>query len=278
MSDGKHIYMEADQAGDEAYMLAKHLPEVPVLIGPDRSKTGQYAVEHFGAEVAILDDGFQHWKLKRDVDVVLIDSVNLFGNGYVLPRGTLREPITHLERADVCLMTKVDQGLPGFNKYIRDQIAKYGSNPIVVESIHHPQSCIELCDWKRNIADEGMPISTIKGKKVVALSAIGNPTSFEQTVCSTGAEIIESFRFPDHHEYTQEEMVDAMEQAVRQGAEAIVTTEKDAVKLPMEFLAAVPEERAIPVYILTVEVVLQDGKNEFEQLLKDKLAQRKQKG
>ncbi len=278
VSDGKHIYMEADQAGDEAYMLAKHLPEVPVLIGPDRSKTGQYAVEHFGAEVAILDDGFQHWKLKRDVDVVLIDSVNLFGNGYVLPRGTLREPITHLERADVCLMTKVDQGLPGFNKYIRDQIAKYGSNPIVVESIHHPQSCIELCDWKRNIADEGMPISTIKGKKVVALSAIGNPTSFEQTVCSTGAEIIESFRFPDHHEYTQEEMVDAMEQAVRQGAEAIVTTEKDAVKLPMEFLAAVPEERAIPVYILTVEVVLQDGKNEFEQLLKDKLAQRKQKG
>ena len=278
VSDGKHIYMEADQAGDEAYMLAKHLPEVPVLIGPDRSKTGQYAVEHFGAEVAILDDGFQHWKLKRDVDVVLIDSVNLFGNGYVLPRGTLREPITHLERADVCLMTKVDQGLPGFNKYIRDQIAKYGSNPIVVESIHHPQSFIELCDWKRNIADEGMPISTIKGKKVVALSAIGNPTSFEQTVCSTGAEIIESFRFPDHHEYTQEEMVDAMEQAVRQGAEAIVTTEKDAVKLPMEFLAAVPEERAIPVYILTVEVVLQDGKNEFEQLLKDKLAQRKQKG
>ena len=278
VSDGKHIYMEADQAGDEAYMLAKHLPEVPVLIGPDRSKTGQYAVEHFGAEVAILDDGFQHWKLKRDVDVVLIDSVNLFGNGYVLPRGTLREPITHLERADVCLMTKVDQGLPGFNKYIRDQIAKYGSNPIVVESIHHPQSCIELCDWKRNIADEGMPISTIKGKKVVALSAIGNPTSFEQTVCSTGAEIIESFRYPDHHEYTQEEMVDAMEQAVRQGAEAIVTTEKDAVKLPMEFLAAVPEERAIPVYILTVEVVLQDGKNEFEQLLKDKLAQRKQKG
>ena len=273
VSDGKHIYMEADQAGDEAYMLAKHLP-----IGPDRSKTGQYAVEHFGAEVAILDDGFQHWKLKRDVDVVLIDSVNLFGNGYVLPRGTLREPITHLERADVCLMTKVDQGLPGFNKYIRDQIAKYGSNPIVVESIHHPQSFIELCDWKRNIADEGMPISTIKGKKVVALSAIGNPTSFEQTVCSTGAEIIESFRFPDHHEYTQEEMVDAMEQAVRQGAEAIVTTEKDAVKLPMEFLAAVPEERAIPVYILTVEVVLQDGKNEFEQLLKDKLAQRKQKG
>lgn len=278
VSDGNHIYMEAYQAGDEAYMLAKHLPGVPVLIGTDRSKTGQYAVEHFGAEVAILDDGFQHWKLYRDVDVVLIDSVNLFGNGYVLPRGTLRESITHLERADVCLMTKVDQGLPGFNKYIRDQIAKYGNNPIILESVHHPQSCIELCDWKRNIADEGMPISTIRGKRVVALSAIGNPASFEQTVCSTGAEIIESFRFPDHHEYTQEEMVDAMEQAVRQGAEAIVTTEKDAVKLPMEFLAAVPDDKAIPVYILTVEVVLQKGKNEFEHLLREKLEQHKKKG
>ncbi|MCR5176184.1 MAG: tetraacyldisaccharide 4'-kinase [Anaerovibrio sp.] len=278
VSDGKHIYMEADQAGDEAYMLAKHLPDVPVLIGADRSKTGQYAVDNFGAEVAILDDGFQHWKLVRDIDVVLIDSVNLFGNGYVLPRGTLREPLNHLERADVCLMTKVDQGLPGYNKYVRDQIAKYGKQPIIVESIHHPQSCIELCEWKRNIADEGMPVTIIKGKKVVALSAIGNPVSFEQTVCSTGAVIIESFRFPDHHEYTQEEMVDAMEQAVRQGAEAIVTTEKDAVKLPMEFLAAVPEDKAIPVYILTVEVVLQDGKDEFEAMLREKLEGRRKKG
>ncbi|MBE6106213.1 tetraacyldisaccharide 4'-kinase [Anaerovibrio lipolyticus] len=274
VSDGNHIYMEADQAGDEAYMLAKHLPEVPVLIGRDRYKTGQYAIEHFGAEVAILDDGFQHWKLARDLDVVLIDSVNLFGNGHVLPRGTLREPITHLERADVCLMTKVDQGLPGFKKYIRDQIAKYGSNPTVVESIHHPQSCIELCDWKRNVASEGMSISAIKDKKVVALSAIGNPASFEQTVASAGAEIIESFRFPDHHEYTQEEMVDAMEQAVRQGAEAIITTEKDAVKLPMEFLAAVPDEKQIPVLILTVEVVLQNGKDEFEEMLQRKIAEK----
>ena len=143
-----------------------------------------------------------------------------------------------------------------------------------MESIHHPQSCIELCDWKRNVASEGMSISAIKDKKVVALSAIGNPASFEQTVASAGAEIIESFRFPDHHEYTQEEMVDAMEQAVRQGAEAIVTTEKDAVKLPMEFLAAVPDEKQIPVLILTVEVVLQNGKDEFEEMLRRKIAEK----
>lgn len=271
VSDGKHIYMEAAQAGDEAYMLAKHLPNVPVLIGPKREKTGQYAIDNFGAEVVILDDGFQHWQLERDLDVVLIDSVNIFGNGYVLPRGTLRESISHLSRARVCLMTKVDQGAPGFNKYIRDQIAKYGSDPVIVESIHHPQSCIELCEWKRNIASEGMPVETIKGKKVVAMSAIGNPASFEQTVCSTGAQVIESFRFPDHHEYTQAEMVDAMEQAVREGAEAMVTTEKDAVKLPMEFLAAVPEDKAIPVYILTVEVVMQNGKDEFSALLENEL-------
>lgn len=271
VSDGEHIYMEAAQAGDEAYMLAKHLPNVPVLIGPKREKTGQYAIEHFGAEVVILDDGFQHWQLERDLDVVLIDSVNVFGNGYVLPRGTLRESITHLDRARVCLMTKVDQGAPGFNKYIRDQIAKYGSDPVIVESIHKPQSCIELCEWKRNTASEGMPIDTIKGKRVVAMSAIGNPASFEQTVCSTGAQVIESFRFPDHHEYTQAEMVDAMEQAVREGAEAIVTTEKDAVKLPMEFLAAVPADKTIPVYILTVEVVMQNGKDEFSALLEKEL-------
>ena len=89
-------------------MLAKHLPDVPVLIGPQRAVTGRYAIEHFGAEVAILDDGYQHWQLARDMDILLVDAVNVFGNGYLLPRGTLREPLSHIDRADVCLKTKVD--------------------------------------------------------------------------------------------------------------------------------------------------------------------------
>lgn len=274
VSDGQTLHMDAATAGDEAYMLAKHLPNVPVLIGPERAKTGQYAVEHFGAEVAILDDGYQHWQLERDLDVVLIDAVNVFGNGHILPRGTLREPISHLERADVCLLTKVDQAEPGSIQFIRKKIAEHGREPLIVESIHQPQSCIELSEWTKNIASEGTPISTIKGKRVVALSAIGNPASFEQTLSNAGAEVIESFRFPDHHEYTLEEMQDAIEQARRQGAEALVTTEKDAVKIPQPVQEEDAGKAPLPIYVVTVEVKMLEGEQEITQLLKERINQR----
>lgn len=267
VSDGVHLKMDAPAAGDEAFMLAKHLPKVPVLIGPERAKTGQYAVEHFGAQVVILDDGYQHWQLERDLDVVLIDAVNVFGNGHILPRGTLREPLSHLKRADVCLLTKVDQAERGSIAYIRQKIAEYGNNPIVMESIHQPQACVELSEWVKNIASEGMSVEVIRGRRVIALSAIGNPASFEQTLANAGADVIESFRFPDHHEYTPEEIEDAIEQAVRQGAEAIATTEKDAVKLPK----LQESSKRLPVYVVTVEVVMQDGDEAVGALLRERM-------
>lgn len=268
VSDGKEVKMDAATAGDEAFMLAKHLPGVPVLIGPERAKTGQYAVENFGAQVAILDDGYQHWQLERNMDVVLIDAVNVFGNGHILPRGTLREPLSHLSRADVCLLTKVDQAEPGSIAYIRKKIAEYCHDPVIGESVHQPQACIELGEWVKNFASEGESIASIKGKKVIALSAIGNPASFEQTLANAGAEVIESFRFPDHHEYTAKELEDALEQAMKQGADAIATTEKDAVKLPK-----LPEGmKRLPVYVVTVEVVLVEGSEEIIQLLQQQLS------
>ena len=272
VSDGKTLQMDATQAGDEAYMLAKHLPNVPVLIGPERAKTGQYAIDHFGAEVAILDDGFQHWQLERDLDVVLIDAVNVFGNGHILPRGTLREPISHLQRADVFLLTKVDQAAKGSIEYICNTIDKYSKDAVVVESIHQPQSCVELTEWGHNIASQGMPISSIKGKRIVAVSAIGNPASFEQTLCDAGAELIESLRFPDHHEYSEEEMLDAIEQALAQDAEAIVTTEKDAVKIPQSVAENADGKPNLPIYVLTVEVVMQKGEAEIIELLRNRIA------
>ena len=128
---------------------------------------------------------------------------------------------------------------------------------------------MELSEWVKNIASEGTPIDTIRGRKVIALSAIGNPASFEQTLANAGADVIESFRFPDHHEYTLEEIQDAVTQAVRQGAEAIVTTEKDAVKLPK----LDEKDKLLPIYVVTVEVVMQAGGEEIGQLLKERLAE-----
>lgn len=273
VSDGTQLYMDASEAGDEAFMLAKHLPEVPVLIGPERAITGQYAVEEFGAEVAILDDGYQHWQLDRDMDILLVDAVNVFGNGYMLPRGTLREPVSHIDRAQVCLMTKVDQAAEKSRTYIRSVVSKYNPGALVVESIHQPRCLIRLDDWFRNIAGEGIPVSSLKGKKVMALSAIGNPASFEQTLSGIGAVVVESLRFPDHHDYNVRELLDVVNQAHQMDAEAIVITEKDAVKVPQLPRADFERRYILPIYVICVEVNFQNGAGEFRELLSRKLAE-----
>ena len=268
VSDGKTLNMNATEAGDEAYMLAKHLPNVPVLIGARRAVTGQYAIEHFGAEVVILDDGYQHWQVIRDLDILLIDAVSVFGNGHILPRGTLRESMSHISRADVCLMTKVDQAREGSCELIRDTVRKYNKSAQIVESIHQPRCLIPLAEWSTDLAGEGISVATISGKKVMAVSAIGNPASFERTLRDLGAEIISSLRYPDHHDYTVIEMEDILRQADSFAAEMIIVTEKDAVKIPDE----VARERwDIPIFVISVEVTFQAGARDFEQLLRRRL-------
>ncbi|MBR2179483.1 MAG: tetraacyldisaccharide 4'-kinase [Selenomonadaceae bacterium] len=271
VSDGQHLHMDAAEAGDEAYMLAKHLPNVPVLIGAQRAVTGQYAIEHFGAEVAILDDGYQHWQLVRDMDILLVDAVNVFGNGHLLPRGTLRESMSHISRADVCLMTKVDQAAEGSCEYIRETVHKYNEKAQMVESIHQPRCFIPLAEWYIDLAGKGVSVNNIKGKRVMAVSAIGNPASFERTLKDLGAIIIESLRYPDHHEYTMLEMQDVLQQAEAQGAESIVITEKDAVKIPVD---VAKENWNIPIYVICVEVTFKSGAEDFQRELKRRLEEK----
>ncbi len=274
VSDGRELHMNPAEAGDEAFMLAKHLPDVPVLIGPERYVTGSYAIEHFGAEVAILDDGYQHWQLERDLDILLVDAVNVFGNGYMLPRGTLREPMSHIDRADVCLLTKVDQATETSRQYIRTVVREENDHAIIVESIHQPRRFIELSDWHARIDSDGIDISQMKGKRVMAVSAIGNPASFEQTLSNLGAVVIESLRFPDHHDYTIAEMRDVADQATLLDAEAVVITEKDAVKVPLETKDMIEGKLNyhIPIYVVSVEVTFQDGEDILTERIKEDLA------
>ncbi|MBQ9365974.1 MAG: tetraacyldisaccharide 4'-kinase [Schwartzia sp.] len=275
VSDGIRVHLSPEEAGDEAYMLAKHLPDVPVLIGTDRYVTGNYAIKNFGAEVAILDDGYQHWQLERDMDILLVDAVNVFGNGYMLPRGTLREPISHIDRADVCLVTKVDQASDASRAYIRKIVREENNHALIVESIHHPKGFIELSDWNRNIKSVGIDIRELEGKRVMALSAIGNPASFEQTIADLGIIVVESLRFPDHHDYLVDEIFDATSQAINLEADAIVITEKDAVKMPMPPFKRdnkiIESFGPIPIYVLGVEVSFGDGAGEFWDMLKSNL-------
>lgn len=265
VSDGKKIYMSATEAGDEAYLLAKNLPGVPVLIGKHRAITGQYAVDKFQAEIIIMDDGYQHWQLVRDLDIVLIDTINVFGNNFMLPRGTLREPLENLDRANAFLLTKADQSTEHARFDIRDKVKTYNAQALIVESIHNPRCFIEIEEWyKGEISKNIAPLEAIQGKKVMALSAIGNPSSFEQTIVDIGAEVVYSARYPDHHSYNMKEMQEVLQQALDNDVYAIITTEKDAVKIPAEFIHS---ERKVPIYVLGIELKFTEGSEELMALI-----------
>jgi len=273
VSDGHKIYMTVTEAGDEAYLLAKSLPGIPVVIGRDRIITGQYAVNELKAEVVILDDGYQHWQLARDLDIVLIDALNMFGNNFLLPRGTLREPVSNLSRAQVFLLTKVDQSTDDARDLIHGTLARYNNTALVVESIHQPKCFVEIEEWYKGLRITSVALETIRNQKVVALSAIGNPSSFEQTLLDIGVAEVCGVRYADHHDYTMAEMQGIMQRGVDEKAYALITTEKDAVKIPPEFIHS---NRQLPLYVLSISVHFTEGYEELMALIK-KVAEQKKK-
>ena len=266
VSDGQKIYMTVTEAGDEAYLLAKSLPGVPVVIGRNRILTGQYAVKELKAEVVILDDGYQHWQLARDLDIVLIDALNMFGNNFLLPRGTLREPLSNLSRAQAFLLTKVDQSSDDARDIIHGTLARYNDKALVVESIHQPKCFVEIEEWYKGLRTTDVALETIRNKKVVALSAIGNPSSFEQTILDIGVAEVCGVRYADHHDYTMAEMQDIMQRGVDEKAYALITTEKDAVKIPAEFIHS---NRPLPLYVLSIAVHFTEGYEDLMELIKN---------
>ena len=268
VSDGKEIYMTAYEAGDEAYLLAKQLPDIPVVIGKDRAISGQYVADNMDVDVIIMDDGYQHWQLARDMDIVLIDTLNMFGNGSLLPRGTLREPLSHLRRADLFLLTKVDQSSEYSQKYVKDSLAKSNSKTPIFSSIHKPRHFMEIAAWDKSDRGNVIALEDMVGKSAIAFSAIGNPASFEQTISDLGVKLVETVRYPDHHDYGMMELQYVLERAMEKKADAIIITEKDAVKIPKEFIEL---DRYCPLYILCIEVKINDEEGAFEAKLKKAL-------
>jgi tetraacyldisaccharide 4'-kinase len=266
VSDGKKIFMTSYEAGDEAYLMAKMMSGVPVVIGKNRDVTGSYAVEKLQAEVIIMDDGYQHWQLERDLDIVLVDTLNLFGNGYLLPRGILREPLSHLDRADMFLFTKSDQSSRLTRTSLTENIRRYNTKAPIVESIHHAKEFVEIADWYKGIQQNHLPLEELKGKRVMVFSAIGNPSSFEQNVSGCGLEIVEAIRYPDHHDYGMLEMQYIGERASELKADALITTGKDAVKIPTEFIYF---NRDIPLYVMNMDIMVTQNEELFDKKLAD---------
>ena len=266
VSDGEKIYMTSYEAGDEAYLMAKMMPGIPVVIGRRRDVTGSYAVENLNAEVIVMDDGFQHWRLNRDMDIVLVDTQNLFGNGVMLPGGVMREPLSHLNRADIFLFTRSDRSSKLTRELLEESIRRYNTKAPIVESIHHAKEFVEITEWHKGIQRNPLPLEELKGKKVIVFSAIGNPLSFEQNVSGCGLDIVEAIRYPDHHDYGMLEMQYIDERARELQAEALITTGKDAVKIPTEFIYY---NREIPLYVMNMDILITRNEEAFDRKLKE---------
>ena len=205
-----------------------------------------------------MDDGFQHRALHRDKDIVLIDASNPFGYEHVLPRGLLREPMEGLARADIIVLTKVDQVDPGLVAALRKRLARMAPQKPVYETIHKPRAVYTLEAWANG--DEGHPIGTDVDLPIMAVSGIGNPQSFTKTLKGCGYDVVHTMGFGDHHDFSDDDVVEIWKQAFAHQAKAIMITEKDAVKLSQLHTI---EDLKIPILVLSIGIEFISGKQEF---------------
>jgi len=254
VSDGERVLLDATRAGDEPVMLAANLPGVRVLVDKDRVKSALYAMGRWGVDTLLLDDGFQYLPLKERVDVVLVDRQAPFGNEYLLPRGTLREPPDHLKRADVIFITKC-HGRD--NATLKERVREYNRHAEIIECRHVPLYCQNV------YTEERFPLEFLNERRVAAISGIAQPDSFESFLRTLGAEIVHARQYADHHRYSRSEIISMLAKSKRLRARAIVTTEKDAVRLP----PLDPEQLSVPILFLRVEVRAVSGEAAFERVV-----------
>ena len=259
VSDGAKILTPATESGDEATMIAEALPGIPVVVGKDRYAAGLEAIRLWeGTEgVLILDDGFQHRQLARDLDIVTIDSMLPFGTGKLLPAGTLREPRTALKRADVVLLTRTDLAKKPVS------LERFVRRAQLFESRHRPTRLHRL-----NTGEE-FPLDLLKGKRTLAVCGIGNPEAFAETLRQFEPKDVELLAFPDHHRYSSADLRQIRDAASEVGANLVVTTEKDSQKLAaFAGKTELSPSESMQILVLAIELEITVGQEAFRKRLR----------
>ncbi len=259
VADAEGIHLECAAAGDEPLLIARRCEGRTVLAGPDRAELAALAATQHGATLAILDDGMQHRRLHRDLEIVVIDASAPLGNGRALPGGPLREPVSALDRADLVWLSRTDEvgGRPVTTGAQLDTLLARLGLP-VVRACYRIDGVTELGGADRQAG------SWLSDKAVHALSGVARPRSFLQTLTSAGARVCGHSVFGDHHAFTEAEVLEVLERARAQGA-LVVTTEKDAQRLEM-LVAGVPGVGAIRVVGVATEIL--EGESLLETALK----------
>ena len=270
--DGRMICMEPDQAGDEPFMMAQRLRSVPVIVGKDRFKAGMLAVKEFNPDVVLLDDGFQHLRLYRDIDLVLLDFNSPFGNGNLLPRGILREPASSLSRADALILTRSDSAPGSIKANLLDRLMYLSQKSSVYITFHAPYiykvvktgGDMEHIDLSKS---RDLDSEIIKGRKVFAFSGIARNEDFKHTVESFGCDVSGFAGFPDHHKYSDEDINKILRSAKDAGAEIVCTTEKDYARMGHS------KSWLIDLVIIGIEIAFGDYEATFNAYIQNRLSE-----
>ncbi|MDX1946342.1 MAG: tetraacyldisaccharide 4'-kinase [Pirellulaceae bacterium] len=243
------------QPNDEALELAARLPEVPHLQNPNRVAAAEAALQANPRQVLILDDAFQHRRMARDLDIVLLDALAPFGYGHLLPRGLLREPVEGLARAQVVALSRADAIEPAARDAIRRQVAGLASRAIWLELVHRPVGLVNSIGTRQ-------PLASLAGNRIAAFCGIGNPAGFRHTLSQCGLEVAGFREFADHFAYTEGDLA----QLARWSASlvpiaALICTRKDLVKIPRESLGG------IPLWAIDIDLAIESGQEQLEPLL-----------
>ena len=249
VNDGQQTLLSPEMVGDEPVMMAQRLKDIPVLTGRIRYETGKYAIEQFGVDVLILDDGYQHLPLHRDLNILLCDATRPFGNGVVFPAGVLREPLSAMDRADLICLTRCreDSQTDRVDECNRRQV------PVIKTGLQ-VQSVIELSSGKE------IGMEAVQHQPAAAFCGIAHPLDFFHTLEQVPVHIVNQNYFSDHHDYSTDDLKTIETRAKQAGAKCIVTTEKDAVKLKGHTFD-------LPVYAVRIALEILEGQEEWSQLL-----------
>ena len=271
VSDGQALLMDPSSAGDEPFLIAQQLLPlgIPVIVGRDRLRAGRRAVQRYQTDVIVLDDGFQHVRLARDLDIVLLDAQHPFGNGYLVPRGTLREPLSSLSRADACLLTRcpraaIAKRFAGHSQTIRSPTGDDRRRPVFAAA-HAPfiSECFSAKHsdgWATKIQ-----MNEWRGCPVFAFSGLARNDTFQKMLCEMGFDLRGYAAFADHHDYSRDDILAIAQRADRKGANLLVTTEKDRVKLADTWF------RNMPLLVVGVRMDLGAYAEAFERFVARKL-------
>jgi tetraacyldisaccharide 4'-kinase len=251
VSDGKSLLLDSRTAGDEPYMLAHNLKDVVVLVDKDRVKSGLLAIDKWKVDTLLLDDGLQYLHLKHRLDIVLVDRQAPFGNEFLLPRGMLREAPRNLRRASYIFITK---STGESNEALIKRIRRYNRTAEIIECAHKPL-------YLQNVfTGERLPLERLRDAFIGSICGIAAPESFEGALKKLGAHVDLAKRYIDHHYYTEAELTTFINRCIRRDLVMIVTTEKDAVRMPH-----LPEsEVKVPICFLRVEIEILSGHESWE--------------